>query len=52
MITLYTVYEYETGLNSALLQKFWRILLYVTDDAKAKLYVTKILVKCGNWSNI
>ena len=26
--------------GNALLKKFWRILLYVTDDAIAKLYVT------------
>ena len=28
-----------------LLEKFWRISLYVIDDAIAKLYVTKSLVK-------
>ena len=28
------------GAQDALLEKFWRISLYVTDDAIAKLYVT------------
>ena len=30
---------------STLLEKFWRISLYVTDDAFSKLYVTQNLVK-------
>ena len=33
------------GCDATLLEKFWRISLYVTDDAIAKLYVTKSLVK-------
>ena len=28
------------GAASTLLEKFWQILLYVTDDAIAKLYLT------------
>ena len=31
--------------QNALLGRFWRITLYFTDDAIAKLYVTKSLVK-------
>ena len=37
MDTVYCIYT--------LLDKFWRISLYVTDDAIAKLYVTYSLVK-------
>ena len=29
----------------SLLEKFWRISLYVTDDAFARLYVTESLVQ-------
>ena len=32
-------------MSIALLENFWRISLYVTDDAIAKLYVTQSLVK-------
>ena len=36
---------YSTVYTLTLLEKFWRISLYVTDDAIAKLYVTLSLVK-------
>ena len=35
----------HSKLYNKLLEKFWRISLYVTDEAIAKLYVTKSLVK-------
>ena len=30
----------HSSIPPALLEKFWRITLYLTDDANAKLYVT------------
>ena len=37
--------SFNDGTLCTLLEKFWRISLYVTDDAIAKLYVTYSLVK-------
>ena len=34
------------------LEKFWRILLYGTDDAVAKFDVTSVKSNRGNWSKI
>ena len=50
MYTLYTgTVLYQRNLNKntvpVLLEKFWQMSMYVTDDAIAKLYVTKTLVK-------
>ena len=44
-ITAHIPIQCATLWQSTLLEKFWRISLYMTDDAISKLYVTKSSVK-------